>query len=78
VLKGTEMTDIGGNLIAIPVPGHTRGSVVYLWRDAYLLPGDSLAWSRETLVAAGRSPSRTHMGCSSRLSIVRSSRGQCT
>jgi glyoxylase-like metal-dependent hydrolase (beta-lactamase superfamily II) len=26
VLKGTEMTDIGGNLIAIPVPGHTRGS----------------------------------------------------
>jgi glyoxylase-like metal-dependent hydrolase (beta-lactamase superfamily II) len=48
VLKGTEMTDIGGNLIAIPAPGHTRGSVVYLWRDTYLFSGDSLAWSRET------------------------------
>src|ERR1700733_5140992 len=47
VLKGTEITDIGGNLIAIPVPGHTRGSVVYLWHDTYLFSGDSLAWSRE-------------------------------
>jgi glyoxylase-like metal-dependent hydrolase (beta-lactamase superfamily II) len=48
VLKGTEMRDIGRDLIAIPVPGHTRGSVVYLWRDSYLFSGDSLAWSRET------------------------------
>jgi glyoxylase-like metal-dependent hydrolase (beta-lactamase superfamily II) len=29
-------------------PHHTRGSVVYLWRDTYLISGDSLAWSRET------------------------------
>src|SRR3984893_4123717 len=48
LLKGTEMTDIGGKLLAIPVPGHTRGSVVYLWRDTYLFSGDSLAWSHET------------------------------
>jgi glyoxylase-like metal-dependent hydrolase (beta-lactamase superfamily II) len=48
VLKGTERTDIGRNLVAIPVPRHTRGSVVYLWRDTYLFSGDSLAWSRET------------------------------
>ena len=27
VLKGTEITNIGENLIAIPVPGYTRGSV---------------------------------------------------
>ncbi len=33
VLEGTEMTDIAADLIAITVPGHTRGSVVYLWRD---------------------------------------------
>ena len=48
LLQGTEVTDIGANLIAIPVPGHTRGSVVYLWCDTYLFSGDSLAWSRET------------------------------
>lgn len=48
LLKGTETTDIGEDLIAIPVPGHTRGSVVYLWRDTYLFSGDTLAWSRET------------------------------
>ena len=48
LLKGTETTDIGGSLIAIPVPGHTRGSCVFLWRDTYLFSGDSLAWSRRT------------------------------
>lgn len=48
VLKGMEATDLGAHLIAIPVPGHTRGSVVYLWRDTYLFSGDSFAWSHET------------------------------
>ncbi len=48
LLKGPEMAEIGEGLIAIPVPGHTRGSVVYLWRDTYLFSGDSLAWSRKT------------------------------
>ena len=32
-------------LVAIPVPGHTRGSVVYLLDDHVLFAGDSLAWS---------------------------------
>jgi glyoxylase-like metal-dependent hydrolase (beta-lactamase superfamily II) len=32
-------------LLAIPVPGHTRGSVVYLLEDRVLFSGDSLAWS---------------------------------
>jgi glyoxylase-like metal-dependent hydrolase (beta-lactamase superfamily II) len=48
LLEGTEKTDIGGSLTAIPVPGHTRGSVAFLWQDHYLFSGDSLAWSRET------------------------------
>jgi glyoxylase-like metal-dependent hydrolase (beta-lactamase superfamily II) len=48
LLKGTDATDLGGDLVAIPVPGHTRGSVVYLWRDTYLFSGDSLAWSHKT------------------------------
>ena len=29
----------------IPVPGHTRGSVCFLWRDRFLFTGDHLAWS---------------------------------
>jgi len=32
-------------LVAIPVPGHTRGSVVFLLDDTYLFTGDHLAWS---------------------------------
>jgi glyoxylase-like metal-dependent hydrolase (beta-lactamase superfamily II) len=32
-------------LRAIPVPGHTRGSVVYLLDEHVLFTGDSLAWS---------------------------------
>ena len=48
LITGTQATQIAENLVAIPVPGHTRGSVVYLWRDTYLFSGDSLAWSRET------------------------------
>src|ERR671920_2241145 len=37
----------------IPVPGHTRGHMVLLYRDKYLFTGDHLAWSpvRETLTA---------------------------
>lgn len=29
----------------LPVPGHTRGSVMYLLDETYLFTGDSLAWN---------------------------------
>jgi glyoxylase-like metal-dependent hydrolase (beta-lactamase superfamily II) len=45
--KFSELVDIRPSLRAIPVPGHTRGSAVYLLEDAYLFTGDSLAWSEE-------------------------------
>ncbi len=32
---------------AIPVPGHTKGSVVFLLDGRWLFTGDSLAWSHE-------------------------------
>jgi glyoxylase-like metal-dependent hydrolase (beta-lactamase superfamily II) len=38
---------IDGGLLAIPVPGHTQGSVVFLLDGQYLFTGDSLAWSFE-------------------------------
>ena len=42
-----EEIEIRENLRAIPVPGHTRGSVVYLLEDTYLFTGDSLAASED-------------------------------
>jgi glyoxylase-like metal-dependent hydrolase (beta-lactamase superfamily II) len=42
-IEGTEEIPIREKLRAIPVPGHTRGSVVYLLEDTYLFTGDSLA-----------------------------------
>jgi glyoxylase-like metal-dependent hydrolase (beta-lactamase superfamily II) len=50
ILEGTSAEtpiDLGDGLEAIPVPGHTKGSVVYLVDDAYLFTGDSLTWDYE-------------------------------
>ena len=47
VLRGRVPTEIGPGLRAIPVPGHTRGSVVYHLGDRFLFTGDSLHYSRE-------------------------------
>lgn len=35
-------------MVAFAVPGHTRGSVLYLHSQQHLFSGDTLAWSRET------------------------------
>jgi len=53
ILRGSEPEAIRPGLLAIPVPGHTRGSVVFLLEDTYLFTGDSLAWShaRKDLLA---------------------------
>lgn len=45
VLRGESIRRITPGVVAIPVPGHTRGSVVYLLDDRVLFAGDSLAWS---------------------------------
>lgn len=39
-----EPTDLGFDVVAIPVPGHTKGSVVYQVDETYLFTGDSLTW----------------------------------
>lgn len=46
VLHGTEPTEIADGLVAHPLPGHTRGSVLYLYNDTYCFSGDSFYWSR--------------------------------
>jgi glyoxylase-like metal-dependent hydrolase (beta-lactamase superfamily II) len=47
VLTGHDAATIAPGLLAIPAPGHTRGSVVYLLEQRFLFTGDSLHWSRE-------------------------------
>ena len=53
VLEGESEIRIDDSLIAIPTPGHTRGHVVFLYRNKFLFSGDHLAWSgtRKTLTA---------------------------
>jgi glyoxylase-like metal-dependent hydrolase (beta-lactamase superfamily II)/ferredoxin len=52
-LEGREPVRLASDLVAIPVPGHTRGHTVLLYRDRCLFTGDHLAWSesRRRLVA---------------------------
>lgn len=45
-LEGLEPVPLEEELLAIPVPGHTRGHTVLLYRNKYLFTGDHLAWSR--------------------------------
>jgi glyoxylase-like metal-dependent hydrolase (beta-lactamase superfamily II) len=47
ILEGNAPIALAQDLIAIPVPGHTRGSVAYLYKERCLFSGDSLAWSFE-------------------------------
>jgi len=53
VISGRESVRIDPELIAIPVPGHTRGHMVFLYRSKILFSGDHLAWSpnRNSLIA---------------------------
>ncbi|HEX3228902.1 MAG TPA: hypothetical protein VHQ95_08050, partial [Pyrinomonadaceae bacterium] len=56
VIRGADPVQIDRDLIAIPVPGHTRGHVVLLYRNKFLFTGDHLAWSpgRNSLIAFRR------------------------
>jgi glyoxylase-like metal-dependent hydrolase (beta-lactamase superfamily II) len=45
ILEGRDPIQLYDDLLAIPVPGHTAGSVVYLWANRCLFTGDSLAWN---------------------------------
>jgi glyoxylase-like metal-dependent hydrolase (beta-lactamase superfamily II)/ferredoxin len=53
VIDGEESIALDEDLLAIPTPGHTRGHMVFLYKQKFLFTGDHLAWSpvRETLTA---------------------------
>jgi glyoxylase-like metal-dependent hydrolase (beta-lactamase superfamily II)/ferredoxin len=44
-LKGIDPIHLAPDLMILPVPGHTKGHTVLLYRDKYLFTGDHLAWS---------------------------------
>jgi glyoxylase-like metal-dependent hydrolase (beta-lactamase superfamily II)/ferredoxin len=44
---GTDEVQVQPGVIAVPTPGHTRGSTVFVVDEHYLFTGDSLAWSHE-------------------------------
>jgi len=52
-LEGDEPVVLDKDFLVIPVPGHTRGHVVLLYRNKFLFTGDHLAWSdkRRGLIA---------------------------
>ena len=45
VLEGSDPVSLEEHLLAIPTPGHTRGHMVFLYRNRYLFTGDHLWWS---------------------------------
>jgi glyoxylase-like metal-dependent hydrolase (beta-lactamase superfamily II) len=53
LVRGADIAAVTEGVRAIPAPGHTRGSVMYLMDGGYLFTGDSLAWDfeREDLTA---------------------------
>jgi glyoxylase-like metal-dependent hydrolase (beta-lactamase superfamily II) len=44
-LEGDEPFPLAEDLLAIPVPGHTAGSAVLLYRESFLFTGDHLMGS---------------------------------
>ncbi|MCU0565113.1 MAG: MBL fold metallo-hydrolase [Oculatellaceae cyanobacterium Prado106] len=46
-LTGTEPYSLAEDLLIIPVPGHTKGHTVLLYKNTVLFTGDHLAWSSE-------------------------------
>jgi glyoxylase-like metal-dependent hydrolase (beta-lactamase superfamily II)/ferredoxin len=45
VIEGSDSIQLEGGITIIPTPGHTRGHIMFLYRERYLFTGDSLAWS---------------------------------
>lgn len=44
-LTGVDPIALTSDLLIVPVPGHTKGHTVLLYKDKFLFTGDHLAWS---------------------------------
>jgi glyoxylase-like metal-dependent hydrolase (beta-lactamase superfamily II)/ferredoxin len=55
-VEGTEPMALASDLLLIPTPGHTPGSLCLLYRKAFLFTGDHLWWNAERgMLSASRS-----------------------
>jgi ferredoxin len=45
ILRGNEPWNLTSDALVIPVPGHTKGHTVLLYKEKFLFTGDHLAWS---------------------------------
>jgi glyoxylase-like metal-dependent hydrolase (beta-lactamase superfamily II)/ferredoxin len=45
-LFGEVDTEVAPGVVAVPVPGHTKGSVIFVVDETFAFTGDSLAWDR--------------------------------
>ncbi len=48
ILHGTDPIETAEGVIAHPLPGHTKGSVLYIADELHCFSGDSIYWSRTT------------------------------
>lgn len=46
-IEGQSDYEVDSDLLVIPVPGHTKGSTVLLYKEKYLFTGDHLAFSKK-------------------------------
>jgi glyoxylase-like metal-dependent hydrolase (beta-lactamase superfamily II) len=44
IIGGETPTALASDILAIPIPGHTKGSAAFLWNEHCLFTGDSLSW----------------------------------
>ncbi len=47
LIEGVEPAELLPGVVAFPVPGHTKGSVLFHVDGHLLFSGDSLAWDRQ-------------------------------
>lgn len=52
-VTGTDPIALDDDLLVIPVPGHTRGSLAFLWQETFLFSGDHL-WGEGEHLGASR------------------------
>lgn len=54
IIQGEKDVRLDDDFLIIPTPGHTRGHMVFLYREKFLFSGDHLWWSpeRQTLNAS--------------------------
>lgn len=52
IVEGVEPIPLAPDFVAVPVPGHTPGSMALLYKDTFLFTGDHLWWDPDAMALA--------------------------